>query len=107
MSVSTVTGLLNLQVQSGNPQSVAVGRIADKDGDNDASGGPVRGRQGGGQALSPVAQTLSQLGVGQVGQIAVTAPSATQKASGNNNDADSAPSNNVQNFVANVVNTFA
>lgn len=106
MSVSTVNGLQKLQVQSGNPQSAAVGRGADKDGDNDATGGPVRGRQGGGQALSPVAQTLSQLGVGQVGQIAVTAPSSTQKTSGNN-DTDSAPSNNVQNLVAHVVNTFA
>ena len=106
MSVSTVTGLHNLQVQSGNPQSVAVRRGADKDGDNDASGVPVQGGQGGGQTLSAVAQTLSQLGVGQVGQIAVTGPSATQKASGNNNT-DSAPSNNVQNLVANVVNTFA
>ncbi|MCX7170631.1 MAG: hypothetical protein NTY41_10185 [Proteobacteria bacterium] len=106
MSISTVNGLQKLQVQSGNPQSAAVGRGADKDGDNDATGGPVRGRQGGGQSLSPVAQTLSQLGVGQVGQIAVAAPSATQKASGNNN-ADSAPSDNVQNFVAKVINTFA
>lgn len=106
MSVSSVNGLQQLQVQSGNPPSAAVGRGADKDGDNDASGAPVRGRQGGAQALSPVAQTLSQLGAGPLGQIAVAAPSATQKASGNNNP-DSAPSNSVQNFVANVINTFA
>lgn len=93
MSIGDVNGLINIRV-SGNFQTTAVGRRADKDGDNDANASPgsVRGRQGGGQLLSAVAQTLSQLGLGQAGQIAVTAPSATQNTSGNNNT-DSAPSN--------------
>lgn len=94
MSVSTVTGIANLQVQSGPPPSAMAVRGADRDGDQDGTGRP--GRPGGGQLLSAVAQTLSQLGVGQVGQIVVTAPTAMQRTSGDNT-AESAPANNGQN----------
>ena len=99
MSASNVNGFMSIPVPSGNPQVAAIGRGADRDGDNDVTGsmGPARARQdGGGQLLNAVAQTLSQLGLGQPGQIAVTAPAATPNASGNNTT-DSAPSNNGQN----------
>lgn len=99
MSASNVSGFMNIQIPSSNSQMAAIGRGADRDGDNEATGStePARTRQdGGGQLLNAVAQTLSQLGLGQPGQIAVTAPAAIPKASGNNTT-DSAPSSNGQN----------
>lgn len=99
MSASNVSGFMNIQIPSGNSQMAAIGRVSDRDGDNEATGSiePARARQdGGGQLLNAVAQTLSQLGLGQPGQIAVTAPAAIPKAS-DNNTTDSAPSNNGQN----------
>ncbi|MBI5923097.1 MAG: hypothetical protein HY847_15800 [Betaproteobacteria bacterium] len=99
MSASNVSGFMNLQIPSGNPPVSVSGRGGDRDGDNEATGlsGTAHAKQGGGQLRNVVAQTLSQLGLGQPGQIAVTAPVATPNASGNNTS-DSAPSNNGQNF---------
>ena len=98
MNVNSATGLSGLQGLSAKAQTASVERGADGDGDNDGGGSRVRGGHGGGrQLLNAVAQTLSQLGLGQAGQIAVNGPTATQDASGNN-DPNSSASNNGQNI---------
>ncbi|MFA7280732.1 MAG: hypothetical protein WC100_11615 [Sterolibacterium sp.] len=38
MSASNVSGFMNIQIPSGNSQMAAIGRGADRDGDNETTG---------------------------------------------------------------------
>jgi len=86
-----------VQASSSSTTSRAIGVDQDGDGDGSSGTGRSRGSKGGGQVLAAIKQTLSQLGLGQAGQITSTPATTATSSSTANNDTNSSASSNGQN----------